>query len=184
MAEHLVNIRQPHAQHVKHVHQYAQGHYSFMDSIRSGCDLFVTMTEMSKCMLRPSTVDIFSGAVSCLLSCYLGLRDIGLASKFEDPELEAFMQSGAAKMAATLMQSINLGEVRAGIQLSALASVVTQYRSKLEFEEALPPPPLDAPAKPLAVCVVGMPQRVLTMQVHRDENCEISGSTTTEVDAA
>ncbi len=148
-----------------------------VEIITSGKDIAASLTAMSADAATGNA--IFTGAISCLLGVFHKLKAVGLVPGFADPEVAKFSDMGPSQMAATLTQSVLARDALLGPRLSVLAFVATTHRDKISFAQAAAP----APAPPIDVRVVGLPDRVTTTSVEHDAKGNIKTATQTERDA-
>lgn len=161
------------------------GFWAHMEIIQTGGDLGIHLMELSKNSTN-QTMAVLSGAVSCLMLVYGCIERAGLVPKYEDDELNRFMHSGGDTMAAAFTQKFHISdEPWLSSRLSAMVSVVTAHRDKLNFISpvAAKRKPT-APPIPVEVRVVGMPDRVTETSVEYDADGNIKSSKQTEKDAA
>lgn len=158
--------------------------------------------------VQKGSSDLYAGALQCIFDSYLAVRRSGVAPRFVDKTLDAFMQSGPATMAATLTQHCCAWDTEwMAVHISALAKVVHQNRATIKFTAPVavapsPPEPLEVkvismPApeplevnvlslpvpEPVPVQVVGMPERVTETTVTYDAKGNIKSTKQTEKDA-
>lgn len=160
------------------------GETAFRDTLKNGGCLAALLNELARNQTQ-QTQDIFAGAVSDLLATYVAVRSAGLAPQSADSEIDAFLQSPASVMAAQLTQKLSKADHSpwANSCLSAMVSAVSTHRDKITW----PAPTAVAPAapEPIAVRVVGMPDRVTETAVTYDTKTgDIKSTTQTERDAA
>lgn len=160
----------------------ATGAAAFSDTLTSGGCVAKLLNDLSRNQTA-QTAGIYSGAVSCLLGTYLAVRDAGYKCKSTDPEIDAFLQSPGSVMAAALTQKFAQadGGEWLSVRLSALVAEVVSRREKISRAPAAAAPP--AP-EPLAVRVVGMPDRVTETSVKYDGSGNIKSTVQTESDVA
>lgn len=152
--------------------------------------------------------DLYSGALRCLLDCHLAVRSSGVAPRFEDKDLDAFMQAGPATMAAAITQHGRAWDVAwLSTYTGALVQVVNMNRTTLKFSAiaakevpapapiqvevvSMPAPgPVDVNVKsmpvptPLEMRIIGMPERVTESTVSYDQKGDIKATKQTEKDA-
>jgi hypothetical protein len=162
---------------------HTAGALALRDTIRSGGDIARLLNSLHSDATQETTA-ILTGSVSYLLTTYLKLRDANLAPRFVDEELDQFMQAPATAMAATLTQKMSRRGTEAWVssRLTAMVHTVNLHREKLTFPEPVAIAP--APPEPIAVRVVGMPDRVTESSVKYDADGNIKSTTQTERDAA
>jgi hypothetical protein len=159
------------------------GERALRDTLSSGGDVAKLMTDLYRNQTA-GTSDLFSGCASSLLQVYVAVRDADLAPHYDDADLDGFLHSPEAVMAATLTQKLAQADAGPWLssRLTAITAAVVAVREKLTFHTPLAIAP--APPEPIAVRVVGMPDRVTESSVKYDADGNIKSTTQTERDAA
>lgn len=152
--------------------------------IQKGGDIAAHLTELFQNTVD-NNFDVPSGAVSYLMLVYGSLERAGLVPQYADEDLNRFMHAGGAVMAAAFTQRYALKDGPwISSRLSAMVGIVNEHRAKLNFVApvvAKQAPP--APAAPIEVRVVGMPERVTESSVTYDAEGNIKSTKQTEKDA-
>lgn len=167
------------------------GMTAFRDTLTSGGDIASLLGDLY-INSTSTTTDIFVGAVSSLLAAYVNVRAAGLAPHVEDTDLDKFLHGAGSAMAASLTQKMaqvldsrtdDAANRWMEVRLSAMVRAVVAHRDRITW----PAPTAAAPAapEPIAVRVVGMPDRVTETAVTYDTKTgDIKSTTQTERDAA
>jgi hypothetical protein len=152
------------------------GARALCDTLKSGGDVAKLMNDLYRNQ-TVGTSDIFSGCASSLLRVYVAVRDADLAPHHDDADLDGFLHSPHTVMAATLTQKFSQADAGPWLsaRLTAMTATVVAARDKLTFHDPAPP-------EPIAVRVVGMPERITEAAVKYDAAGNITSTTTTERD--
>lgn len=153
-------------------------------AIKNGEDLQQTLNELIGDGKVKAAHDFYSGALTNLLDSFIALRSVGRVPKYKDATVQKFMHSERHQMVAKLVPLLSAREANGDQLLKAMCKVVADHRDWLQFRDEDPLPTVEKADPILKVEVVSLPTRVMTQTVHRDENMEITGTTTTEIDAS
>lgn len=174
--------------------QYELGYQAMAETIGNGGDIFAKLNDFSSNEGTASAT--FKGAVSCVLTAYVVLRERGVdTGTCEHVATNHFLKGDGPTMCIELNRwfaSGNTESIRKA--LGAMAYVVQYYRAMVSFKAPEPAPaqPLEvrvinmpAPAtEPTQVQVVAMPPRFTTSTVERDSRGHITSTTQLEQDVA
>jgi hypothetical protein len=173
--------------------QYDLGYRAMAETIAGSGDIFAKLNEFS--IHEGSASSTFKGAISCVLTTYVALREKGVdTGTCSHVATNHFLKGDAPTMCIELNRWFASGNSE-GIRkaLGAMAYVVQYYRAMVSFKAPEPAPaqPLDvrvvnmpAPASaPTQVQVVAMPPRFTTSTVERDNSGNITSTTQLEQDA-
>jgi hypothetical protein len=152
----------------------------FRECLASGGDIGAHLNELFNLPRNDTTGAMLSGALGELLRVYEAIRAAGHLEHFADADVDAFMHGTPSAMAAKLTLALNPQDA-AWINkfLAPLVTAVDTHREKITFTSAEPTPP-----PPLAVQIVGMPERVTTSKVTYDKSGNITSTSQTESDAS
>lgn len=169
--------------------QFNLGHSTVCETINAGGSALATLQGLGHCAQQSSTVDIFAGAVGCIVSVFQSIKAQGLAvPHFKAQHINEFLSQPTATMAAMLSANLTLRHEHAGQQVGALCIAVDEYRGRLSVEDRLPdvvaaqPPDPAKPSAPIEVVVIGMVTRKTTTNIQRDSNGEIESTSQIERD--
>lgn len=155
------------------------GAAALRETLTSGGDIGAHLNELFNLPRNATTGAMLSGALGELLRLYTAIHAAGHVGRCADAEVDAFIHGTPNARAAKLTLSLN-PQNNAWINkfLAPLVTVVDTHREKLTFTSAEPTPP-----PPLAVQIVGMPERVTTSKVTYDKSGNITSTSQTESDA-
>jgi hypothetical protein len=176
--------------------QYELGYQAMAETIGNGGDIFAKLNDFSSNEGPASAT--FKGAVSCVLTAYVVLRERGVdTGTCEHVATGHFLKSDGPTMCIELNRWFASGNTESIRKcLATMAYVVNHYRAMIRFKSqgASPTPaqPLDvrvvnmpAPAtEPAQVQVVAMPARITNTRVERDQTGEIVSTTQLQQDVA
>lgn len=170
--------------------QFDLGYRSVCEAIGNGGSALSAVQGLAHCANQSTTVDIFSGAVSCVVSVFQNIKAHGLSMpQFEDQHLNEFLTQPMATMSATLSANLTLRHKDGGQQVAALCTAVDQHRGKVSFNEhplanvADQPVAPVKPSAPIEVVVVGMVTRETTTEIQRNGKGQIESTSQVERDA-
>ena len=170
--------------------QFSLGYRTLCEAIGNGESAADAMQKLAHCANHSATADIFSGAVSCVLSVFQNIKASGVSlPNFEAQHLNQFMKQPSATMATTLSANLTLRHKDVDQQLGALCCVVDQHRGNISFNERPAANVVEKPAEPIKssgpieVVVIGMVTRKTTTEIHRNAHGQIESSAQVEWDA-
>lgn len=147
------------------------GYRAAQEAITTGGETLALMKSLKGCTNDSKLVDIYCGALVCVVESYKALRAAGIKPKGFDAEINDFLDQPPAAMMASLTISLNQRLPIADRQVDALATVVDANKGKISFDS--PKVVTDEPA-PLRIEIVSMPARVNLTEVARDHLGQIT----------
>ena len=170
--------------------QFNLGHSTVCETLNAGGNALATLQGLEHCAQQSSTVDIFAGAVGCIVGVFQSIKAQGLpVPHFKAQHLNEFLNQPSSTMAAMLSANLTLRHEHAGLQVGALCIALDEYRGKLSITERLPdavatqPVEPAKPSAPIEVVVIGMVTRETTTAIKRNSTGQIEGSSQIERDA-
>ena len=89
--------------------QFSLGYRTLCEAIGNGESAAGAMQKLAHCANHSATADIFSGAVSCVLSVFQNIKASGVSlPTFQAQHLNKFMEQPSATMATTLSANLTL----------------------------------------------------------------------------
>lgn len=169
--------------------QFNLGHSTVCETINAGGSALATLQGLEHCAQQSSTVDIFAGAVGCIVSVFQSIKAQGLAvPHFKAQHINEFLSQPTATMATILISNLTLRHQHAGQQVGALCLALDEYRGRLSITDRLPdgvaaqPADPAKPSAPLEVVVVGMVTRETTTDIQRNSRGQIESTSQVERD--
>jgi hypothetical protein len=173
----------------KNMIQFNLGYRTVCEAVGNGGSALSTLQGLAHCANQSTTVDIFAGAVGCLVSVFQSIKAHGLSvPQFNAQHLNEFLTQPVATMSATLSVNLTLRHEHAGQQVAALCVAVDQHRGKISFNDHplanVADQPVDPakPSAPIEVVIVGMVTRETTTEIQRNRNGEIESTSQVERD--
>ena len=168
--------------------QTSLGAHRLIEAVQSGENLGELLSHLADHRHTQAGAELFGGAVSALVGCFVALRRAGVRPAAEhDAELERFLRATPVAMASELNLMLATSAVDPlATRLSALCGIVAAMRERVDVATALQLAGLAQPAAPpLEIRIVAMPERESTSTVERHPGTkEITGARITERDAA
>lgn len=161
------------------------GYESMREVIYTGGDIAAHLNSIFGDMAKHPTrgnADLIGGAVSCILDCFLALREAGLATGGAKRD-RAFLSRPPALLCLDLNRALsNPDGTEAAQKVSLLVETVNTHRRRLQWTKTKREDTAQAVVQKIEI--VGMPARETISAVTRNTDGEIVATTTVERDVA
>lgn len=150
------------------------GYLRMIEAINAGENVPRLLLRLFKDKRKPVGAALLSGALCGLLATYSAARSAGYKAVCTDPAIKEFMSGSDDRISFDLTQALNTSDLElqsaAGEYLIALSLFCAGLKGKVSVT---PVQAQVAPAAaPIAVQIVGMPERVTETQVSRDTSTQ------------
>jgi len=154
------------------------GYRRFIEAHRRGEDLVKLLNDLLATRHQGGGAEVLSGALSALMASYDALVAAGCRIHCaNDDRVDALLAGPPTARAVALSLALNAADGAAASQLlSGIVQAVQALRGYVDWRDAPDP-------QPLAVRVVGMPDRITRTRIERDDAGRIATTQHIEFDA-